>query len=99
MDRVASISELKARLSAYLTQVRQGVEVVVTDRGVPIARIVPLSRGPGPAPERLTTLVRAGVLREPRAAAAAPDLLQPSAAQDPTGQNLAALLDERARGR
>lgn len=42
----ASVSELKAKLSAYLREVRRGGEVQVVDRGIPIARLVPL------APER-----------------------------------------------
>ena len=36
------MSELKARLSAYLAAVRAGGEVVVCDRETPIARIVPV---------------------------------------------------------
>lgn len=36
------ISELKDRLSEHLRAVEQGDEVTVTDRGRPIARIVPL---------------------------------------------------------
>jgi prevent-host-death family protein len=40
--RVAKVSELKAGLSAYLAQVKRGDEVVVTERGEPIARIVPI---------------------------------------------------------
>jgi prevent-host-death family protein len=35
------IRELKARLSEYLGRVMAGDEVVVTDRGVPIVRLVP----------------------------------------------------------
>jgi prevent-host-death family protein len=38
----AAVSEIKARLSEYLRRVRGGEEVVVTDRGRPIARIVPV---------------------------------------------------------
>ena len=38
----AKVSELKARLSAYLAAVRAGGEVVVCDRETPIARIVPV---------------------------------------------------------
>jgi prevent-host-death family protein len=34
------VSELKAKLSAYLTEVRNGETVVVCDRNTPIARIV-----------------------------------------------------------
>lgn len=37
----AKVSELKARLSAYLAQVRGGGTVVVYDRATPIARLVP----------------------------------------------------------
>ena len=37
----AKVSELKARLSAYLAEVRGGGEVLVYDRTTPIARLVP----------------------------------------------------------
>ena len=37
----ANVSELKARLSAYLSEVRSGGTVVVYDRNTPIARLVP----------------------------------------------------------
>ena len=37
------IRELKARLSVYMQQVKAGATVVITERGKPIARIVPLS--------------------------------------------------------
>jgi prevent-host-death family protein len=37
----AKISELKAHLSEYLAKVRRGGTVVVLDRTIPIARIVP----------------------------------------------------------
>ena len=33
------IRELKRRLSEYITQVRQGETVIVTDRGKPVARL------------------------------------------------------------
>ena len=38
----AKVSELKARLSAYLAEVRGGGEVLVYDRTTPIARLVPV---------------------------------------------------------
>jgi prevent-host-death family protein len=41
----AKVSELKARLSAYLAEVRAGGEVVVCDRTTPIARLVPVTDG------------------------------------------------------
>jgi prevent-host-death family protein len=36
------IRELKNSLSRYLRRIRQGETVVVTDRGEPIARIIPV---------------------------------------------------------
>ena len=38
------VSELKAKLSAYLSAVRQGETVVVCDRETPIARLIPYTR-------------------------------------------------------
>ena len=38
------VSELKAKLSAYLSAVRKGEVVVVYDRETPIARLVPYTR-------------------------------------------------------
>jgi len=39
--KTAKVSELKAKLSAYLSEVRGGNTVTVYDRNTPIARIVP----------------------------------------------------------
>ena len=38
----AGVAELKARLSEYLARVRAGSEVLVTERGRPVAKIVPV---------------------------------------------------------
>jgi len=38
--KTAGIKELKNRLSFYLTLVKKGEEVLITDRGKPIARII-----------------------------------------------------------
>lgn len=64
--RVANVSELKAGLSAYLGQVKRGEEVLVTERGRPIAKLVPVRRdegSSGPASrQRLLDLERRGVI-------------------------------------
>ena len=39
--KTAKVAELKAKLSAYLSEVRSGGTVVVYDRNTPIARLVP----------------------------------------------------------
>jgi prevent-host-death family protein len=41
----AGVSDLKARLSEYLSRVKAGEEVLVTDRGRPVARLVPVGAG------------------------------------------------------
>jgi prevent-host-death family protein len=42
----AKVSELKARLSSYLADVRNGDILVVCDRSTPIARLVPIEEEP-----------------------------------------------------
>ena len=39
------VRELRSQLSDYLAHVREGHEVVVTERGTAVARIVPISGG------------------------------------------------------
>jgi prevent-host-death family protein len=41
MSHRASSSKLKAKMGQYMRAVRAGEEVVVTDRGDPVARLVP----------------------------------------------------------
>jgi prevent-host-death family protein len=41
-----NVSELKAKLSAYLAEVRRGGTVLVYDRSTPIARLVPVQEEP-----------------------------------------------------
>jgi len=43
--KTAGIREARQQLSAILDEVRKGREVVLTDRGRPVARIVPPLRG------------------------------------------------------
>jgi prevent-host-death family protein len=38
------IEELKEKLNRYLVRVRHGEEILVTDRGKEIAKIIPISR-------------------------------------------------------
>jgi len=89
----ANIAQLKARLSEYLRRVKAGHEVVVTERGVPIARLAPLGSAERRATRR-NRLSRAGVLRvgrgRPRKA-----LTSPPAGSEVGGDVLAALLADR----
>lgn len=93
----ASVSELKASLSAYLVGVKRGEEVLVTERGRPIARVVPAT-GAEDATDRTARLIRAGVVR-PASTKLSPKLLEPSPVKDPEGKTVKALLEERREGR
>ena len=92
-----SISDLKARLSRYLRRVRAGQEVLITDRGRPVARLVPM-RGLNEQDGRMQQLVRSGRLRPPRSALPSDFWDRPRPA-DPEGRALFTLLEERAEGR
>jgi len=61
--KTAAVSELKALLSEYLSKVKAGEEVVVTDRGKPIAKIVPICRTDMAISPNLLSLERAGLAR------------------------------------
>lgn len=41
--RTVNIADLKSHLSSYLSEVREGAEIVIRDRSTPIARLVPLT--------------------------------------------------------
>lgn len=64
MTHRTSGSQLKAHMGRYMKAVRAGGEVVVTDRGQPVARLVPFRAAPAD-PEALP-------LARPRDPAAAP---------------------------
>lgn len=57
------VRELKTHLSRYLGLVRDGDEIVVTDHGQPVARLVGLD---APA-QRLADLVARGIAHPPKA--------------------------------
>jgi prevent-host-death family protein len=59
-----NIAELKNQLSLYLHRVRAGEELVIRDRSLPIAKIVPL-HGEDADPEELS-LVASGQMRLPK---------------------------------
>ncbi len=98
----ASISTLKAHLSRYLDAVKSGEEIIVTDRGRPVARLSALDPG-AEVGGRIARLVREGRVRAPVSEQAVSEglagrLATPLAA-DPDGVSLKALLDERSTGR
>jgi len=61
--KTVNIGELKNQLSGYLQYVKNGEEVVIRDRSVPVARILPFRRGEGWDQE--AQLVASGALKMP----------------------------------
>lgn len=58
------VAELKAHLSEYLERVQAGEEVIVADRGRPVARLVPPpAYEEGDEERRLLDLQRRGLIR------------------------------------
>ena len=61
--RTVNIGELKNQLSGYLQYVKNGEEVIVRDRSIPVARILPFRQEAGW--EREAQLVASGALKMP----------------------------------
>ena len=56
-EQTIGVRELKARLSEYLRQVKQGRTLVITERGKPVGRLVPVGQS---LEEKLETMRQAG---------------------------------------
>lgn len=90
------VADLKAHLSAVLARVHAGESVTVTDRGRPVAHIVPVASTDEPG-EHLAALARAGLVTLGRGTI-------PSAYWalslpiDKAGSSLAAVLEDRDGG-
>ncbi len=91
------IASLKARLSEHLRAVKAGEEIVVTERGRPIARLAPVT-GEGQEEARLALLIEAGLARLPLGPLPDDFWTLPRPA-DPKGRALQILLEERREGR
>lgn len=97
MANTAGVAELKASLSEYLARVKAGGEVVVTERGRPVARIVPVRLEEGAEWERLREMERAGEVRI--GTGRVPDeFFEMRGAEDPEGKVRSALMEEREEG-
>ena len=96
----AGVAELKARLSEYLSRVKAGEEVLVTDRGIPVARLVPVGAAPDDEAEtaRLRAMEREGLVR--LGSGKLPEgFFEKERPADPEGLLREAELEEREKGR
>ena len=96
--KVAKVSELKALLSTYLARVKAGEEVVVTERGTPVAKLVPIPRAADAETDRMRRLEREGLVTIGGEQLPSEFWEQPLPA-DHADSVLKALLEDRAEGR
>ena len=94
--RTAAVAQLKAELSRYLRLVKGGEEILVTERRVPVARLVPIESA-NDIEEDLRELERQGLVRIgsgklPR------DFWRQPRVRDPKGLLRRALTKEREEG-
>lgn len=61
--KTAAVSEMKASLSEYLLKVKAGEEIIVTDRGKPVAKLVPIERGEAEISAHLLSLEKSGLAK------------------------------------
>jgi len=94
----ATISRLKATLSAYVERVKAGEEVLVTERGRPVAKLVPILRYDQAISNHLLDLERAGLVRIGSAKLPRSFWRLPRP-KDTAGRGLAVLLEDRELGR
>jgi len=94
--KTATVSKLKASLSEYLRRVKAGEEVVVTERGRTIARLVPAGRS-GTLSEHLVEMERQGLVK--LGSGKLPKRFwQLPRPKDPKGLVVSAVLQEREEG-
>lgn len=93
----AAVSTLKATLSACLAKVKAGGEVLVIERGKPIAKLVPLSKV-NRENDTLRDLARAGLIRVGTGKLPTKFWKLPRP-KDPKSRGLKALLADRSKGR
>jgi len=91
--RSVNVAELKNRLSKYLTFAKGGEEVVIRDRNLPVAKLVPFSAED--AGEQELLLVAAGKMRLPKARLDVKELLKIPTGRVAGNKAVQAVLDDR----
>ena len=95
----ASITDAKNNLSALIDSVKGGSPVLIVDRGRPVARLEPVSGSESEHDDRLSRLVRDGVVRPARGAVAKGLLTSRPPRPRKGASAVRSLLAERREGR
>jgi prevent-host-death family protein len=94
--RSVNVAELKNHLSKYLTFAKSGEEIVIRDRNLPVAKLIPFS--PEAAGDEELLLVAAGKLRIPEAPVKVDELLKIPTGSVDSSTGIQALLNDRQEG-
>lgn len=94
--RSVNVAELKNNLSKYLTFAKSGEEIVIRERNLPVAKLVPLSTEDVSEEDQL--LVAAGIMRLPKRALNVDELLRIPTGRVSGNDAVEALLKEREEG-
>jgi prevent-host-death family protein len=92
--RSVNVAELKNQLSKYLTYAKSGEEIVIRDRNLPVAKLVPFSADEASQEELL--LVASGKMRLPKNSLNVDRLLKIRTGKVSGNDAVQALLDDRA---
>ena len=96
---IATITEAKNQLSAFIDRVRSGESVLIVDRGIPVARLESAVGADAAANGKLARLERSGAVRAARMPPATELLsLQPPGPRRGAGA-VEALIEDRRGGR
>jgi prevent-host-death family protein len=94
--RSVNVAELKNQLSKYLTFAKGGEEIVIRDRNLPVAKLVPFSAEDASEEELL--LAATGRMRLPMHPLKVDQLLKIPTGRVSGSEGIQALLAERAEG-
>jgi prevent-host-death family protein len=94
--RSVNIAELKNRLSTYVTFARGGEEIIIRDRNLPVAKLIPFSSGDASEDDLL--LVAAAKMRLPEVPLDVDELLKIKTGRVSGSDAIAALLEDRNEG-
>ncbi len=94
--RSVNVAELKNRLSKYLTFAKSGEEIIIRDRNLPVAKLVPFTSDDASEEELL--LVAAGKMRMPKSPVKVEKLLKIPTGRVARSEAIQALLNERDDG-
>ena len=94
--RSVNVAELKNQLSKYLTCAKAGEEIIIRDRNLPVAKLVPFSAEE--ASEEDLLLVASGIMRLPKRSVKVEELLRIPTGRVPDNEAVETLLEEREEG-